>query len=193
MFWLEDRIDKFLEQNPEYAIELWNEFIGNEDNGALHTGRTIYPMKDFQNLFVMRDTRTSIEAMYEGIRSETFSLQDEYVWLAEDEQGIEPTAFESFGSLYPDYRYELAELIAKHRDAILDEAHKTQVSTELTRLLEPTFANKYMEVFGIDVIENEICPQGCGFNLGCDTGLHCERCCNAFWNSPYEREYNLKH
>ena len=150
-------------------------------------------MKDFQNLFVMRDTRTSIEAMYEGIRNEVFSLQDDYVWLAEDEQGIEPTMFESFGSLGDEYRYELAEMIAKHRDAILDEAHKTHIEDELVRLLKPTFANKYMEVFGIDVIENEICPQGCGFNLGCDDGLHCERCRNAFWNSPYEREYNLKH
>lgn len=193
MTWLEDRIDKFLEQNPEYAIELWNEFIGNEDNGALHTGRTIYPMKDFQNLFVMRDTRTSIEAMYEGIRNEVFCIVDKYVWLCEDERGLEPTLFESFDCLYPDYRNELAELIAEHRDAILDEAHKTQVSTELTRLLEPTFADKYLEVFGIDAIGKEVCPSACGFNMYKCRTVTCESCINAFWNSPYEREYNLNH
>ena len=75
--------------------------------------------------------------------------------------------------------------------ALLDDRNTKQ---EIRKALEPTFANKYMEVFGIDVIENEICPQGCGFNLECKhTGFACEQCRKAFWNSPYEREYNLKH
>ena len=73
MFWLEDRIDKFLEQNPEYAIELWNEFIGNEDNGALHTGRTIYPMKDWNK--IINDER-ELEALAEGIRQSDFEPRD---------------------------------------------------------------------------------------------------------------------
>lgn len=193
MTMLEQRIDNFLAKNPDYAIKLWNEYIGEEDNEALHSGRLIYPMKDFQNLFVMRDTRTSIEAMYEGIRNEVFCIVDEYVWLCEDEQGLEPTVFESFNELYPDYRNELAELIVEHRDAILDEAHKTHIKTELVELLELSFADKYLEVFGIEAIDKGLCPRACGFNTHLCHEKDCESCINTFWNSPYEREYNLKH
>ena len=188
MTWLEDRIDDFLEQNPEYAIQLWNEFIGNEDNGALHTGRRVYKNNELYRLFDT-DTISGIDALYYGVVNGVYRKIERYVWLCEDES--EPNMFESFDELYPDYRHELAELIAEHRVQILENC--SHLRSDFLKLLEPTFANKYMEVFGIDVIENEICPQGCGFNLGCDTGLHCERCRNAFWNSPYEREYNLKH
>ena len=187
MFWLEDRIDKFLEQNPEFAVRLWNAFVADEDNGALHTGRRIEPMQNWHDIIT---EQTELKALEIGVKNAAFFSGDRYFWFINDDEQ-EPDMFESFDVLYDDYRHELAELIAEHRVQILENC--SHLRSDFLKLLEPTFANKYMEVFGIDVIENEICPQGCGFNLGCDDGLKCEQCRNAFWNSPYEREYNLKH
>lgn len=185
---LAKRIDDYLLTHPEDAINLWNDFIGCEDNGALHTGRLIYKMEEFQSLFVNSDIETSVKALQEATRNDSFNLKEKYVWLCEDDTGIEPSTYETFDALHSDYREELAELITEHKDAIIEEAHKTKINSELVKVLELTVADKYKEALGIDAIKLNLCPANCGFSVECcSTSTNCTQCRRKFWELPFSQ------
>ena len=182
-----------LKLSTEKFVKLWNKYIADEDNGALHYGLHFYKMTEF-DLMVKDNNLTNLEVA-KAVREsdECLDFYDDYVAYCDE---IDNETFFSFTEHNVEKQFpiefveELAEFIAEHEQAIKDDRTTEQ---EILKAFETSFADKYLEVFGIDVFVQGLCPMSCGFILsGCGKRT-CESCRSTFWNSPYEREYNLKH